>query len=85
MHNHPLKGKFSELLNEDSIEDSDWRFVPEFHADLSRYKEMQVHCTCYKNATFHRILHPFGLGRQNFNTRFYVGLHTPVNFFIRIR
>jgi len=23
-------------------------FLPEFHADLSRYKEMRVHCTRYK-------------------------------------
>ena len=34
-----------------SIEDTDWGFLPEFHADLSRYKEMQVHCTRYKQET----------------------------------
>ena len=31
-------------------------FLPKFHADLPRYKEMQIHCrpTCYKNTHFFR-------------------------------
>jgi len=44
-------------------------FSPEFHADLSRYKENQLHCVSYKNIhLFAAILLPFDLRRQNFNT-----------------
>ena len=53
-----------------------------FHADLSRYNEMRVHCTRYKTPTLSTaILRPFGPGRQNFNARFHVSLHKPVKFY----
>ena len=57
---------------------------PEFHADLSRYKEMRVHCTRYKKnpTVFTAILRPFGPGRQNFCIRFDIGLHMPVKFYL---
>jgi len=43
-------------------------FFPEFHADLSRYKEKRVHCTSYKTTTFSSLFcAPFGPGRQKFN------------------
>jgi len=42
---------------------------PEFHADLSCYKEMRIHCIRCKNSTLlTAILRPFGPGRQHFNT-----------------
>ena len=58
-------------------------FFPEFHADLSRYKEMRVYCTHYKKTPtlFTAILRRFGPRRQNFNTSFQFGLHTPVKFY----
>jgi len=45
-------------------------FLSEFDADLSRYKEMRVHCTRYQKtiALFTVILRPFCLKRRNFNT-----------------
>jgi len=48
-------------------------FLPEFHADLSLYKEMRVLFTRYdKTCTFFAAilskLRPFGPGRKNFNT-----------------
>jgi len=59
-------------------------FLPEFLADLSHYKEMRVHCTCYKKipTLFHRHFAPLGPGCQNFNTRFQFGLHTPLKFYL---
>jgi len=49
---------------------------------MPRYKEMQVQCNCYKKLPpFTAILRAFGPGRQNFNTRFYVGLHKPEKFY----
>jgi len=44
-------------------------FLLEFHASLSRYKEMRVHCNRYKNThLFTVILRRFGPGRQSFST-----------------
>jgi len=59
-------------------------FSPEFHADLSRYKEMRIHCTSYKKTStlLTASLRPFGPGRKNFNTRSDFGLHTPVKFYL---
>jgi len=31
-------------------------FLPEFHADLSRYKEKLVHCTNYKTPIFFAVI-----------------------------
>ena len=58
-------------------------FLSEFRADLSRYKEKQLHCTRYKKNTFSTaILHPFGLGHQNFNTwDLTFRLHMPVKLY----
>jgi len=75
-----------QLTSLGSIEDSDWRF-PEFHADLSCYKEMRVHCTRYEKKLppfSPPILRPCGPGRLNFHMRFEFSLHTPVKF-VRIR
>jgi len=38
--NNPLNGNFSEFFHSDSIDDTDGRFLLEFHADISRYNEM---------------------------------------------
>jgi len=51
----------------------------EFHADLSRYKEMRLHCIPYKTPTFFAaILRPFGPRHPSFNT---FDLHTPTKFY----
>ena len=46
--NHPLRVNFQnasiKVLYRTAIDVS-----PVFHADLSRYKEMRIHCTCCKN------------------------------------
>jgi len=40
-------------------------FLPEFHTDLSRYKEMRLHCIPYKkNILFAVILRPLAQGAQ---------------------
>jgi len=62
-----LHGKITtfnaKFLEFKSIEHTDWRFSPEFHADLSRYTEMLVHWTCYKNLNlFAAILPPLAQG-----------------------
>jgi len=47
--NHPVNGKnFRNSSTEDTIN----VFLAEFHADLSRYREMRVHCTATKNPLF---------------------------------
>jgi len=43
-------------------------FLPEFHADLSRYKESDFTVPVKKHPHFAAILRPFGPGRQNFDT-----------------
>jgi len=42
-------------------------FFPEFHADLSRYKENKFIVYPLQNTHFAAILRPFGPGRQNFS------------------
>ena len=46
--NHYLKEKISKFFYWGSIEHTDWRYLPEFHADVSSYKEKRVYCTRYK-------------------------------------
>jgi len=52
--NHPLRENFQILLTFNR--GHRLTFFPEFHADLSRYKEKRVHCTRYKNM---HLLPPF--------------------------
>jgi len=55
---------------------------PEFRADLSRYKEMQVYCTHYKNAHLSpQFCTPLAHGAIILTQDFYIGLHKPVKFY----
>ena len=60
--------------------------LPEFHADVSHYKDMRVHCIRYEQNMhlFAAILRTFGPGRQNFNTRDLSSAYIQPYNFIRI-
>jgi len=69
--NRHLKRKFSEFFYQGSIYKTTIDDFPEFHADLSRYKEMGVYIVPVTKKTptfFDAILRPFSPGCQNFNT-----------------
>jgi len=65
----PFKGKFSEFFYKVQQRTPIDVFLPEFHAEVSRYKEMRVHCTVTEKNMhiFAAILRPFGPAYQNFN------------------